>query len=330
MAAYNEEAIIKEKILNTLELDYPVKQREIFIVSDGSTDNTNNIVKEFESKGIRLIEVQDRKGKENAQLAAIKQAKGDILVFSDAATHIPKTALKRIAATFENENIGALSSEDRVITESGKVSGESAYIKYEMWLRSIETQANSLVGLSGSFFACRKNICENWDVDVPSDFNTALNCVEKGLTAVSHPGVLGCYAELKDDAKEYQRKLRTTIRGITAIVHKPSVLNPFRYGLFSFQVFSHKIMRWLVPWFQLLLFISTALIWNQNIYTMTLFLGQLGFYGLAITGWTVRASRKNPFIKIPFYFMQVNTAIAQASLQFLLGKRISMWESSKR
>jgi len=330
VTAYNEEAIIKEKILNTLELDYPVNQREIFIVSDGSTDNTNNIVKEFESKGLRLIEVEDRKGKENAQLAAIKQAKGDILVFSDAATHIPKTALKRIAATFDNETIGALSSEDRVITESGKISGESAYIKYEMWLRNIETRANSLVGLSGSFFACRKNICENWDIDVPSDFNTALNCVEKGFTAVSHPGVLGCYSELKDDATEYQRKLRTTIRGITAIVHKPSVLNPFRYGLFSFQVFSHKIMRWLVPWFQLLLFITTALIWNKNIYTMTLFLGQLGFYSLALIGWTITASRKNPFIKIPFYFMQVNTAIAQASIQFLLGKRISMWEPSKR
>lgn len=330
ITAYNEESLIKEKIQNIIETDYPEHKREILVASDGSTDNTNLYINEFLNQGVRLIEVKERKGKENAQLAAIKEAKGDILVFSDVATRIPKEALKFIAVTFDNKKIGAISSEDRFITEDGKIAGEGAYVKYEMWLRRLEASVNSLVGLSGSFFACRKNICSNWDINVPSDFNTALNCVTQGFVAVSNPQVLGYYPNLKDESKEYQRKLRTVIRGMAAIAHKPSVLNPFKFGLFAFEVFSHKIMRWLAPWFQLTLFISNLLVWQEHILFTLLLAGQIAFYTLAIIGWLSKSLRTNNLVKLPFFFMQVNIAIAHASLQFLTGKRITKWEPSKR
>ncbi len=330
ITAYNEESHIKEKIQNTIEIDYPEQKREILVASDGSTDNTNLYVNEFTNKGVRLIEVKERKGKENAQLAAINEAKGDILVFSDVATQIPKEALKFITATFNNEKIGAISSEDRFITEDGQIAGEGAYVKYEMWLRRLEASVNSLVGLSGSFFACRKSISKNWDINVPSDFNTALNCVSQGFVAVSHPHVLGYYPNLKDESKEYQRKLRTVIRGMAAIAQKPAVLNPFKHGLFAFEVFSHKIMRWLVPWFQLTLFICNLVVWQEHFLFTLLLIGQVSFYTLAIIGWLSKSLRKNNLVKLPFFFMQVNLAIAHASLQFLTGKRITKWVPSKR
>jgi len=330
ITAYNEETRIKEKIKNTLELDYPLNKREILVASDGSTDNTNQFVQEYRDEGVKLIEVTDRKGKENAQLAAIKKAHGDLLVFSDVATKIPKEALIRIANTFENKDIGALSSEDRFITDNGEIAGEGAYVRYEMWLRNLEAKVKSLVGLSGSFFACRKAICKDWDIKVPSDFNTALNCVAQGYVAISHQDVLGYYPNLKDESKEYQRKLRTVIRGMAAISEKPSVLNPFKFGLFSFEVFSHKIMRWLVPWFQLILFITSIIMWQDNILISLLLLAQILFYSIATLGAFSKRARKNSIVKIPFFFMQVNMAIAQASILFLTGRRITKWEPSKR
>ncbi len=330
ITAYNEAARIQDKIRNTLDIDYPKDKREILIASDGSTDDTNQYVREFESQGVRLVEVQERKGKENAQLAAIHEAKGEILVFSDVATQIPVEAVKIMASTFSNSTIGAISSEDRFITEDGHIAGESAYVKYEMWLRRLEASVKSLVGLSGSFFACRKSICDHWDISVPSDFNTALNCISHNYVAISHPGVLGYYPNLKDESKEYQRKLRTVIRGMAAIAHKPMVLNPFRFGFFSIEVFSHKIMRWLVPWFMLTLLLASLTVWQQHFLYALLLVGELAFYTLAVIGWLIKSARSNNLIKIPFFFMQVNIAIAHAGLQFISGKRVTKWEPSKR
>ena len=330
ITAYNEEALIREKIQNTIATDYPADKREILVASDGSTDKTNQYINSFAEQGVQLIEVEDRKGKENAQLAAIQAAKGEILIFSDVATQIPEKAIKRIATTFKNKKIGALSSEDRFITEKGEIAGEGAYVKYEMWLRRLESRVKSLVGLSGSFFACRKQICSNWDINVPSDFNTALNCVSQGFVAISQPDVLGYYPNIKDESKEYQRKLRTVIRGMAAIARKPSVLNPFKFGLFAFEVFSHKIMRWLVPWFQLVLLISSIIAWQAHILVTVILAGQIVFYLLATIGWVSKTARSHTLAKLPFFFMQVNIAIAHAGIQFLLGKRITVWEPSKR
>lgn len=330
ITAFNEENNIANKIENTLAVDYPPDLLEIIIASDGSTDKTNTIVQSYAHKGIILHNVKERKGKENAQKSAISSAKGEILVFSDVSTHIEVCALKQIAERFESTEIGAISSEDRFLTDKGEVAGEGAYVRYEMWLRKLESNVEGLVGLSGSFFAARKEVCQDWNIGVPSDFNTALNCVKNGYTAITAPELLGFYPNLKDETKEYQRKVRTVIRGMAALFSQSFIMNPFKYGLFAFQVISHKLMRWLVPWFLLLTFIFNLLIIDSSWLFNFSFIAQCIFYGVAAIGFIFSKARKNPLVKIIYFFIQVNLAIFQSSLMYMFGKRITFWEPSKR
>ena len=330
ITVHNEAARIEAKLINTLGIDYPREKLEILIASDFSTDATDEIVESYAEKGIRLVRADERKGKEYAQLCAIKAAQGEILVFSDVATMIPEDALRILAGEFADERIGALSSEDRFISNDGRVVGEGAYVKYEMWLRRLESKRAGLVGLSGSFFAARREVCEEWDIYAPSDFNTALNSAKKGLVAVSCADVVGIYKDVKDPGLEFQRKVRTVIRGITAIARHPEVLNPFRLGLFAFQVWSHKIMRWGVPWFMLLFLLLTLLLQGEGVIYRLALVAQLLFYSLALAGWLFARLRQNALVRIIFFFVQTNLALAQATLAFLFGKRMTVWTPSQR
>jgi cellulose synthase/poly-beta-1,6-N-acetylglucosamine synthase-like glycosyltransferase len=330
ITAYNEESKIKNKIENTLNLDYPANQKEIIVASDASTDDTDSIVLSFKNENVYLVRPSERKGKENAQFSAIKEASGDIIVFTDVATKIEDHALKNLVSYFLDARVGGISSEDRLVNNKGQNVGEGAYVKYEMWLRRLESNVSGLVGLSGSFFAARKEICENWDTSVPSDFNTALNCARAGKRAVTAPDVIGIYEDIKDEKKEYIRKYRTVLRGMAALYNSASILNPFKYGVFSFQIISHKVMRWLVPWFLFSLAICSYLLFDEGMIYRVVLLAQVVFYGFAILGWLSKTMRRVGFIKIPYFFMQVNLAIAHASLDFFRGKRIMLWEPSKR
>jgi hypothetical protein len=199
-----------------------------------------------------------------------------------------------------------------------------------MWLRRLESGRAGLVGLSGSFFAARREVCEDWDIYSPSDFNTALNCAKQGMVAVTCPEVVGIYMDVKDPGLEYRRKMRTVIRGVTAIARHPEVLNPFRMGMFAFQVWSHKIMRWGVPWFMLLFAIATLMLQGQGIIYTVALVAQALFYLLALLGWISTAMRENTLVRLVFFFVQTNLALAQATAAFLLGKRMTVWAPSKR
>jgi len=330
ITVHNEEARIREKLENTLKIEYHPDHLEVIIASDFSTDATEEIVQTYSEKGMKLIRADARKGKEYAQLCAIHASKGEILVFSDVATQIPIDSLRLLAARFSDPQVGALSSEDQFISNDGSVVGEGLYVKYEMWLRRLESDRAGLVGLSGSFFAARREVCEDWDIYCPSDFNTALNCAKKKLVAITSSDVVGVYKDVDDSSLEYTRKIRTVIRGITAVVRHPGVLNPFRLGLFAFQVWSHKIMRWGVPWFLLSFGIFTLLLQGEGGIFRLALVAQLLFYGLAVVGWLSRRLRKIIFIKIIYFFVNTNIALATASLLFLFGKRISVWSPSKR
>ena len=330
ITAHNEEARIREKLENTLQIDYPKKHLEVIVASDFSTDATDSIVESYADQGIRLVRADKRKGKEYAQLCAIRASKGNILVFSDVATKIPAEAFRLLANRFADERVGAVSSEDQFISNDGQVVGEGAYVKYEMWLRRLESARAGLVGLSGSFFAARREVCEHWDIYSPSDFNTGLNCAKSGMVAITCPDVIGIYKDVKNPGLEYRRKMRTVIRGITAIARHPEVLNPFSMGMFAFQVWSHKIMRWGVPWFMLAFAVMTLMQQGQGlIYTLAL-VAQLAFYILALAGWLSPRMRENIIVKIVFFFVQTNLALAQATLMFLFGKRMTVWTPSKR
>ena len=239
-------------------------------------------------------------------------------------------AIRALVRYFDDPNVGAVSSEDRFLSQDGKVVGEGLYVRYEMWLRRLESQRAGLVGLSGSFFAARPQVCESWDTGVPSDFNTALNCARRGLVAVTSPDVLGFYKDISDPAREYARKRRTVLRGMTALLKTPELMNPFRYGMFAFQVISHKLARWLVPVaLPLLLIASLAKAGDHWFYGLILVL-QLLFYGLVALGHWRPENRERSVVRVPYYFFQANLAIAHAWLDYLSGRRVTSWTPSKR
>lgn len=330
ITAYNEKSRIRDKLENALAVDMDGEGLEIIVASDCSDDGTDDIVREYGDRGVKLVRAAERLGKENAQWTAIQEARGDVLVFSDVATQMPPDSLRKLLAHFADETVGAVSSEDRFISQEGVVAGEGAYVKYEMWLRQQESKLAGLVGLSGSFFAARKEVCQQWDIHSPSDFNTALNSVRLGYKAVTAPDVLGYYRDLKDPGKEYSRKIRTVIRGMTSLARHPDVLNPTKFGLFAFQVFSHKLMRWLVPWFLLALFVVTAMLSSRGIIYGLALLAQLVFYGLAIAAHYSDRLRDSGPVRLVYFFVQVNAAIFDASCRFLAGTRMTVWKPSAR
>ncbi len=243
ITAFNEEKRIREKLENSLQLDYPSGKLQIMVASDGSVDQTNELVRSYDDKGVELLEVLSRGGKENAQKEAVAHARGEIVVFSDVATILEPQGLIEIVSNFADPSVGCVSSEDRLIGQDGKPSGEGFYVRYEMWLRRLESQVNSLVGLSGSFFAARKEVCQDFSGDVQSDFRTLLSSMKMGLRGVSDPKAVGCYLDIADEKREFERKVRTVLRGQTVFFNHLEFLNIFRYGLFSYQFFCHKLMR---------------------------------------------------------------------------------------
>ncbi|MCW8107252.1 glycosyltransferase family 2 protein [Alteromonas ponticola] len=331
VTAYNEENRIREKIENTLSLRYPAEKLTLLVASDCSTDSTDEIVNSYFEQGVKLVRAQDRLGKENAQLQAIQTVEEGIIVFSDVATRIEEDGIVKLVQYFSDPQVGAISSEDRFVSKDGTVAGEGAYVKYEMWLRKQESLLAGLVGLSGSFFAARVEVCAEWDIHSPSDFNTALNCAKADYKAVTAPDVLGFYTDLADPSKEYARKIRTVIRGMTALERHPEVLNPFKFGAFSFQVISHKLLRWTVPWTLLGLFIVTPFCMGKGevFYTFA-YIAQVIFYGIALFAHWLPTLRDNSLIKIIYFFTQVNIALLDAGIQFLSGKRMTVWQPSAR
>lgn len=325
---HNEAKRIEKKISNILDLNYPIECLEVIFASDASTDDTDTIVKSHSRQGMKLVRSPYRGGKEFAQKCAIEQAHGEILVFTDVATMLENDGIQKIVANFADPTVGCVSSEDRFVDELGRVSGEGAYVKYEMWIRSLETKVNSVVGLSGSFFAARKEVCENWPTDIPSDFNTLLNSIRKSYRGISDPRSVGIYTNIKDENKEFDRKVRTITRGLAAFFVNRTLLNPLRYGMFSWQLLSHKLMRWLVPWFLITaLAANLVLLFKKGIYR-ALFVPHLIFYLLSLLGCMGKSS--SILLKIPFYFVQVNHATIHAWIKYLRGERYVIWTPSSR
>jgi hypothetical protein len=272
------------------------------------------------------VQTGERRGKEAAQQLAIGMASGEILVFSDVATALAADAVSTIVANFSDPTVGCVSSTDCFVDETGRASGESAYVRYEMWLRSLETRVSTLVGLSGSFFAARREVCRNWATDRPSDFQAVLTAVSMGLRCVIDPRSAGFYQDLADPTREFNRKIRTVVRGLAVLAASPRMLNPFRYGLFAWQLASHKVCRWLVPFAMIAaLAANSVLAWSSGFYGATL-TGQIGFYLCAVAG----SHSRRRYVRLPFYLCQANLAILVAWLRFARGDRIVAWRPSDR
>ena len=330
IAARNEAAKIEAKLDNTLELEPVGTELDLMVASDASDDATDSIVRRYADRGIRLVRSPERLGKEHAQELAIVSTDADIIVFTDAGAILPKDSLRHLLEAFRDPMVGAVSSVDRFLTEDGTLQGEGAYVRYEMWLRDLEARFHSLVGLSGSFFAARRTICQRWDSRVQSDFGTALSCVQLGMRAVSNRRIVAYYKNIKDSRKEYQRKVRTITRGMNSLRIRASVLNVARYGRFSFEVFSHKVMRWATPWLLLgALGSNIALAFHTPLY-MALLWVQLALYLSPVTAKLAPALRQISLARIGIYFVEVNVAIMHATVLMLTRRTILTWEPSKR
>ena len=328
ITVYNEEKRIKEKLENTLKLNYPAGKLQIIVASDGSTDATNDIVRSYKKQEVELLKVVNRGGKENAQKEAVSCAGGEIIVFSDVATILEPQGLIEIVSNFADPSIGCVSSEDRLIGQDGKPSGEGFYVRYEMWLRRLESQVNSIVGLSGSFFAARKEVCQDFSGDVQSDFRTLLSSMKLGMRGLGDPKAIGSYLNIEDENQEFERKVRTVLRGLTVFFKHLEFLNVFQYGLFSYQFLCHKLLRWLVPFFLVAALVSNVILAFVSVFFLILLVGQFLFYGIGV--YSLFSKSLSGVLKIPMFFLVVNTAIVVAWWQYLTGKRVVFWEPSVR
>ena len=330
IAVHNEAAGIARKLQNSRELDYPPDKLEILVASDGSQDATAEIVRSFVGSGIRLVELPERRGKHHAQMVARDHSCGDILVFSDCSIHLQPDALRKIVSNFADPAVGCVSSEDRVVTAKDALQGEGSYINFEMWLRRLESCVGSLVGASGSFFAARRELCAEWHPDQSSDFFIPLHTAKKGLRTVVDPESVGEYGLTRSEKAEFQRKVRTIVHGLEVLFHHLALLNPFRYGLFSWQLASHKLARWMAPFAALLLLVASFSLWNAGPFFQVAALAQAGLYFTGLTALAVkRVAALKPF-RFASFFLLGNAATLTAWLQFGLGERYVSWEPTHR
>jgi glycosyltransferase involved in cell wall biosynthesis len=325
ITAHNEELRIRQKLENTVGQKYPPERLEVIVASDCSTDRTDDIARAFAPR-VRLVRAETRRGKEAAQQLAIDAASGDVLIFSDVATVLAPDGVATIVANFSDPTVGCVSSIDRVVEPDGQVSGEGLYVRYEMFLRRLETAVNSLVGLSGSFFAARREVCRRWAVDRQSDFSTLLNTIEIGLRGVLDPQSVGYYQGLANERREHQRKVRTIVRGLSVLSANFHMLNPLRYGLFAWQLLSHKLCRWLVPFAMIAAALSNALLAPVSTVYLALCFAQFAFYALAVAGCRTGAA----ILRIPAFLLVSNAAVLTAWLRYLRGDRMTTWKPSER
>ncbi|MCC6221530.1 MAG: glycosyltransferase family 2 protein [Deltaproteobacteria bacterium] len=335
IAARNEEQVIAEKLENTLGLLWgegktveSAPELQVIVASDCSEDKTDSIVRLHAARKVELVRATERRGKEHVQALAVDASRGDILVFTDAKTTLRSDALKNLVKYFADPGIGAISSLDEV--DFGAGIGEGAYVRYEMWVRELESSFYSLVGLSGSCFAVRRNLCRDFRRDIPSDFSVLLSVVKNGFRGVLAGDVLCSYKSTTNPAEEFRRKVRTILRGMTTLHSCKEVLNVFVYGAFSWQVFSHKLCRWLVPFFVILAAFCLLILSFSSMFYMSILMFSLGTLLLAAGGYFSEHLRKEMFCKIPLFFIISNLAILVAAWHFALGKRSIMWTPSLR
>jgi len=331
IAAYNEEENIGKTLENKIALNYPKDKLELIVISDGSTDRTDDIVKEYASKNsnIKLLRQEPRNGKTLALNMAVEHAKGEILVFSDANSIYEKNALLYLARNFSDPEVGYVTGKMVYANPDGTIIGDgcSSYMKYENFLRKYESRVGSIVGVDGGIDAVRRSLYAPMRADQLPDFILPLKVVEQGYRVVYEPE-----AKLKEDAlqsskDEYQMRIRVSLRSLWALYDMKGLLNPFKYRIFSWQLLSHKALRYMVFIFLLSLYTSNAILWSNGILYKLLFLCQNIFYGTACLGLLIsKNSNNSKIIGFPYYFSLLNLAAGHAFLKFLQGKKLVTWK----
>lgn len=336
VAAYNEEDIIEEKIKNTLELDYPEGLIQLVFITDGSSDSTAAKVSGYSS--IELLHQDSRAGKMAAIKRAIPFIKGEITVFTDANTFLNKAAILELVKHYQNPKVGAVAGEKRILvddTADASSAGEGFYWKYESKLKQWDYELYSNVGAAGELFSIRTALYEPVESDtIIDDHMIAMRIAEKGYIIAYEPLAYAMETASADVAEELKRKIRIAAGGIQSIFRLRKSANPFNQPLFTFQYISHRVLRWTITPFLLILvfFLNIVLVVNDaGLFYIALLIAQCLFYLLSIAG--VYFERKNIRIKalfIPYYFCVMNYAVIAGINRYFRKQQSAAWEKSRR
>jgi glycosyltransferase involved in cell wall biosynthesis len=245
---YNARASIAATLEHLLALDYSRDRLRILVISDASTDETDNVVRGFAAHGVQLLRMPERRGKTVAENAALAASSGDILVNVDSTILVPPPSLKKLVRVFDDPTIGVASGRDVSVgaADNDRTIGESGYAGYEMRVRDLETQVGSIVGASGCFYACRRYVHGRpLPSDLSWDFAAALVARKQGYRSVNVPAAVCLVPRSAQMRTELRRKARTMARGLRTLFYHRALMNPLRYGGFALMLISHKLLRWL-------------------------------------------------------------------------------------
>lgn len=332
--AFNEEETIRGTIDSLLALDYPADKRQILVVSDASTDRTDEIVAEYADRGVELFRVPKRAGKTAAENAARGKLTGDIVINTDASVRIEPDAIKALVTCFGDEGVGVASGRDvsTAADEESSNVGEKGYVGYEMWVRALETRVRGIVQASGCLYATRREI---HDRDFPEhltrDYGAVALSREAGLKGVSVDGAL-CYVPRQHSLRrEYSRKVRTMTRGLKTVWYRRGLLNPFKYGVYALMVFSHKMCRWLVPVALLVGTVAVVGLSTVDARALPLVGVALVVVLLAAGGWLWPDDGGAPkFMSIPAYLVIANLAALNGWVNLFRGVSSAAWSPTRR
>ena len=331
---HNEEKDILNTVENKLSgIDYPADKMEVIAIDDGSTDNTARILKSIKDSRFKVVSIGERRGKTNALNEGLRAAKGEIIVFSDANSIYERNAVRKLVSNFADQDVGYVTGKMINFRREGCLisEGTSAYNEYENSLRELESRVNSIIGCDGGIDAVRKRLFRPVDPAMIPDFFIPLKVIEQGYRVVYEPEAISKEDISRNTGNEFKMRVRVIVRSFNAMFRLKHLLNPIVYSLFSFQLFSHKVLRYLVPLVQVLLFFANLqLVGYSEVYTLFL-IGQIAFYLSAIYGYTVmsRGDKPKKYFYVPYYFNLVNFASLIAIIEFLSGERYVVWEPRK-
>ena len=327
VSAHNEERIIREKIENCLKLDYPGDRLKILVSSDGSVDGTNEIVREYEGRGVLLKAFDHREGKSATLNKTVLGIEAQVLVFSDANAFYKEDALLRLVRNFDDEDTGCVVGKLVYLDNESYVGkGESLYWRYEGLLNRLESRLGSVLVATGTIFAIRRELFRPVMKDVANDFQLPAEVASQGYSIVYEPEAIAYERSTYFFREEFSRKKRIVVRGLTGNNHLRHAFG----GMFrSFQFVSRKLLRWGVGATLPVVYAASIFLLDEPFFAV-LFVLQNIFYLFAAIGALLRRGRvRTKIFFVPFYFVMVNAAAISAIFTYLTGGRLSSWEKAE-
>jgi cellulose synthase/poly-beta-1,6-N-acetylglucosamine synthase-like glycosyltransferase len=327
VTVYNEEKCIRAKLDNLAELNYPPQLLDVIVGSDASSDSTEAIAASYECLRVRVLRVEGRQGKTACQNAAAASAKGEVLIFTDATTRLHADAVRRLVENFADAAVGCVAGRLDYVTDVENLTGRGgrAYWDYEVRLRAGESLLGSLIGVSGCLYAVRRSAYRPIHPYLISDFVIAMRMREQGLRTILAPDAVCFEATLDRGHEELAMRTRVAARSLNALVAERRFLNPARYGLFAWQLWSHKVLRYATPLLWLIAIGANLALARQMPY-LVLLLAQFALIAAGAVGFLLQQrGHKLGLLTRPYYFLLTNVASLIATLRYLQGERIVTW-----